>query len=156
MTRRVLFLICLLAYTSVCIVLLSVARPQEAVLIEPPPTYPDVAPLPTPERDKPPYLGEYRITVYTAHCDGGVWGYQTATGVTSAHLATCAVDPAEIPLGTVLDVGGYLVMAVDTGSAVKGQVIDVFYDGTPEDARDWLATFGDRADVWLVEEEQDA
>ena len=152
--RRLLCLAGLLAYTCACIVLLSVARPQEAVLVEPPPTYPDVAPLPTPERDKPPYLGEYRITVYTPHCD--MWGYQTATGVTSAHLATCAVDPAEIPLGTVLDVGGYLVTAVDTGSAVKGQVIDVFFDGTPEEARAWLATFGDRADVWLVEEEQDA
>lgn len=150
--KRLLFLICLLAYTSVCIVLLSVARPQKASLVEPPPTYPNVASLPTPERDKPPYLGEYRITVYTPHCD--MWGYQTATGVTSAHLATCAVDPAVIPLGTVLDVGGYLVTAVDTGSAVKGRVIDVFYDGTKEDARDWLAGFGDRADVWLAGKER--
>lgn len=31
-------------------------------------------------------------------------------------------------------------------------MIDMFFDGTPEDARDWLATFGDRADVWLAGE----
>lgn len=174
--RRLLCLAGLLAYTCACIVLLSIVRPQEAVCVEPPPTCPDRAmlsagamlpagdghagllptypsrtPLPA-AADKPPCLGEYRVTVYTPHCDGGVWGYQTATGVTSAHLATCAVDPAEIPLGTVLDVGGLLVTAVDVGGAVKGQVIDVFYDGTPAQAQDWLAGFGDSAQVWICEE----
>ena len=149
--RRLLCLAGLLACACACIVLLSIVRPQESVCVEPPPTYPDRTPLPA-AADKPRCLGEYRVTVYTPHCDGGVWGYQTATGVTSAHLATCAVDPAEIPLGTVLDVGGLLVTAVDVGGADKGQVIDVFYDGTPAQARDWLAGFGDSAQVWICEE----
>ena len=91
-----------------------------------------------PEPERRESLGTYRITVYTPHCDGGVWGYATATGARSEHLATCAVDPSVIPLGTVLEVGGLRVTAVDTGSAVKGKVIDVFYDGRTKDALGWL------------------
>jgi len=100
--------------------------------------------------EAPPFLGDFRLTVYTPHCDGGIWQYQTATGVASEHLATCAVDPGVIPLGTVLDIGGALtVTAVDTGSAVTGRTIDIFFDGTAEEARAWLAAFGDTAPVWV-------
>ena len=66
------------------------------------------------------------------YCDGGIWGYQTATGVKSEGLKTCAVDPSVIPLGTTILVDGICLKAVDTGSAVKGNVIDIFYDGTKE------------------------
>lgn len=100
--------------------------------------------------DAPPYLGDFRITVYTPECDGGVWGYQTATGATSQHLATCAVDPDVIPLGTVIDLGGVLsLVAADTGSAVRGNVIDIFFDGTKEQALEWVSGFGDTAPVWV-------
>ena len=105
------------------------------------------------EDDAPPFLGDFRLTVYTPHCDGGIWGYQTATGATSRHLASCAVDPDVIPLGTVLDIGGELtVTAVDTGSAVQGNVIDVFYDGSHEEALEWIAEFGGSAPVWVQQE----
>lgn len=104
------------------------------------------------EDDAPPFLGDFKITVYHPGSDNGAWGYQTATGVTSQHLTTCAVDPGVIPLGTVLDIGGELtVTAVDTGSAVQGNVIDVFYDGSSEEALDWIAEFGDSAPVWVQE-----
>ena len=102
--------------------------------------------------DAPPFLGDFRLTVYTPTCDGGRWGYQTATGATSRHLATCAVDPDVIPLGTVLDIGGALtVTAVDTGSSVTDNTIDIFYDGTKEDAIAWIAELGDSAPVWVQE-----
>lgn len=107
---------------------------------------------PEPIEDKPPYIGEFKITVYTPYCDGGSWGYMTATGVTSEHLVTCAVDPAVIKLGSVIYVGDLMMTAVDTGSAVKGNVIDIFYDGTPDEARKWVACFGTTADVWLSTE----
>lgn len=103
------------------------------------------------EVDKPPYLGEFKVTVYTPECDGGRWGYQTATGEVSEHLMTCAVDPAVIELGSVLYVGELQLVAADTGSAVSGNVVDVFFDGTPEEARAWLAGFGDSAQVWLCQ-----
>jgi 3D (Asp-Asp-Asp) domain-containing protein len=95
------------------------------------------------------YVGEFKITVYTPYCDGGNWGYLTATGVTSEHLATCAVDPKTIKLGSTIHVGDLTLIAVDTGSAVKGNIIDVFYDGTQAEARKWIAEFGTVADVWL-------
>jgi len=114
-------------------------------------SYDTTAPETPEEGDKPPYLGEFRVTVYTPECDGGRWGYQTATGEASQHLMTCAVDPAVIELGSVLYVGYMQLVAADTGSAVKGDTIDIFYDGTPEEARAWLAGFGSEADVWLCQ-----
>jgi len=95
-------------------------------------------------------LGEFRITVYTPYCDGGVWGYQTATGVKSEGLKTCAVDPSVIPLGTTLLVDDICLKAVDTGSAVKGNVIDIFYDGTKEEATEWLSQIGTVHEVYEV------
>lgn len=84
----------------------------------------------------------YKITVYTPYSDNGKWGYLTATGVKSEHLTTCAVDPKVIPLGSAVEVNGLILKAVDTGSAVKGKVIDIFYDGTNKQASQWLKSFG--------------
>lgn len=99
--------------------------------------------------EKPVLLGEFKITVYTPECDGGKWGYQTATGVKSTHLATCAVDSKVIPLGTVIDINGLNLTAVDTGSAVKGNVVDIFFDGSRGQALEWIAEFGTRHEVYL-------
>jgi 3D (Asp-Asp-Asp) domain-containing protein len=95
-------------------------------------------------------LGEFYITVYTPYCDEGVWGYQTATGVRSESLKTCAVDPSVIPLGTTILVDDICLKAVDTGSAVKGKVIDIFYDGTKEEATEWLSQLGTVHEVYEV------
>ena len=95
-------------------------------------------------------LGEFYITVYTPYCDDGVWGYQTATGVKSEGLKTCAVDPSVIPLGTTILVDDICLKAVDTGSAVKGKVIDIFYDGTKEEATEWLSQVGTVHEVYEV------
>jgi len=63
-------------------------------------------------------------TKYTSG-ESGV-GYMTRTGVTVRHGAV-AVDPDVIPLGTLLYVEGYgYEVALDTGGAVKGNVIDLF------------------------------
>ena len=69
-------------------------------------------------------LGEFKITYYWPGEDQ--WGYQTATGVTSSHLYTCAVDPDVIPLGSTLVIDGWEYIAVDVGGAVKGNVVDIF------------------------------
>lgn len=87
-------------------------------------------------------LGEFKITVYTPDSDGGVWGYQTATGVRSQHLSTCAVDPDVIPLGSTIQIDGLTLLACDTGSAVQGNVIDIFYDGSDGEACEWVSNFG--------------
>ncbi|MRX72944.1 DUF348 domain-containing protein [Bacillus lacus] len=68
-------------------------------------------------------------TAYTAFCNGcsGI----TATGVNlraNPGAKVIAVDPRVIPLGTKVHVEGYgYAIAADTGSAIKGNKIDVFF-----------------------------
>lgn len=109
------------------------------------------------ERYKYVTLGEFKLTVYTPYCDEGKWGYQTATGVTSQHLITCAVDPKVIPYGTEIIIregnNELRLKAVDCGGSVKGNHIDIFYDDTIDVAIEWLMeTFGYYAEVYIEEE----
>ncbi|MFC0274254.1 ubiquitin-like domain-containing protein [Metabacillus herbersteinensis] len=68
-------------------------------------------------------------TAYTAHCNG--CSGTTATGVnlrSNPNAKVIAVDPSIIPLGTKVFVEGYgYAVASDTGSAIKGNKIDVFF-----------------------------
>ncbi|MDD4200129.1 MAG: 3D domain-containing protein [Eubacteriales bacterium] len=68
----------------------------------------------------------------TAYCLRG----RTATG-TSVHMGTIAVDPRVIPLGSYGYVPGYgQVHAEDTGGAIKGNIIDVWFP-TYSQCRNW-------------------
>lgn len=77
-------------------------------------------------------------TAYTASCNGcsGV----TATGMdlkSNPGAKVIAVDPSVIPLGTKVYVEGYgYAIAADTGSAIKGNKIDVFF-ANKSDAYRW-------------------
>nr|WP_204617707.1 3D domain-containing protein [Desulforadius tongensis] len=63
-------------------------------------------------------------------------GNNTATGITPFR-GVVAVDPRVIPLGTKLYVEGYgECIALDTGGAIKGSRIDVFFP-TREEAIKW-------------------
>lgn len=77
-------------------------------------------------------------TAYTASCSG-CSGY-TATGINlraNPNARVIAVDPSVIPLGTKVYVEGYgYAIAADTGSAVKGAKIDVFF-ADKSDAYRW-------------------
>ena len=70
-----------------------------------------------------------RATAYTAYCAGcsGI----TATGINlkkNKNLKVIAVDPRVIPLGSKVWVEGYGdAIAGDTGGAIKGNRIDVFF-----------------------------
>jgi len=95
-------------------------------------------------------LGIFTITAYGPYSDGGKWGYQTSTGVMSEHLATCAVDPKTIPLGSKIMLNGWELLAVDTGSAVKGQIVDIFYDASDKVILKWIESIGDKHEVFLL------
>ena len=81
-----------------------------------------------PERE---YIGEYEVTAYAGDTI-------TATGSTPIPYRTVAVDPQVIPLETVLYIDGIgEVVAEDTGSAVKGKVIDIYLPGTEKETQSW-------------------
>lgn len=63
-------------------------------------------------------------------------GNPTATGHYPAR-GSVVVDPAVIPLGSIIHVPGYgYGVAMDTGRAIKGNKIDIYYN-TREEALSW-------------------
>ncbi|MDP4157502.1 MAG: ubiquitin-like domain-containing protein [Bacillota bacterium] len=77
-------------------------------------------------------------TAYTANCNG--CSGNTATGINlraNPSAKVIAVDPRIIPLGTKVYVDGYgYAVAGDTGGAIKGYKIDVFFSSNA-DAYRW-------------------
>jgi len=64
-------------------------------------------------------------------------GYGITYSGLPADRGVVAVDPAVIPLGTILWVEGYgYAVALDTGSAIKGNKVDVFFWDVSR-AREW-------------------
>ena len=57
----------------------------------------------------------------------------TATGTKATAGRTIAVDPSVIPYGTEIIIDGITYIAEDCGGAVKGNIVDIFFD-THEEA----------------------
>lgn len=106
------------------------------------------APLETPVSvsvAEPIFLGEYKTTAYcTCVKCCGIWSQEhpdrigtdyvqkTASGTIPTAGRTVAVDTSVIPFGTVLIIDGHEYVAEDTGAAVKGNVIDIYFDSHDE------------------------
>ncbi len=78
----------------------------------------------------------------------GDYGYGITASGAVAQRGTVAVDPNVIPLGTTLYVEGYgLAIAADTGGAIRGHKIDLFYENLSD-----ALQFGRRnIDVYILE-----
>lgn len=75
------------------------------------------------------YLGKFKITHYCAckKCCGPNAQGITASGKKVEEGKTIAVDPKVIKLGSKVHIEGYGDMeAQDTGSAIKGNIIDIY------------------------------
>lgn len=85
------------------------------------------------------YLGTFSSTAYCA-CSKccGKWASigKTASGTRPTQGRTIAVDPRVIPLGSKVIINGRTYIAEDTGSAIKGKKIDIFYS-SHRDALNW-------------------
>lgn len=79
-------------------------------------------------------LGTFKLTAYCAcsKCCGKWAGGNTASGTTPTQGRTVAVDTSVIPFGTKLVINGNTYVAEDTGSAIKGNKIDVFFNNHQE------------------------
>lgn len=75
------------------------------------------------------YLGKYTLTAYCPckKCSGSN-GKKTASGKTAKQGRTIAVDKKKIKLGTKIRINGKTYTAEDTGGAVKGKRIDVYFN----------------------------
>ena len=93
--------------------------------------------------------GEFRVTAYCgcSVCNGKWTGYPAANGEALTRGLTIAVDPDVIPLGSYLLIEGVgLRKAQDTGSAVCGKVVDVYFE-THADTAQWNTR---TLKVWVI------
>ena len=79
-------------------------------------------------------LGTFKLTAYCncSKCCGQWAGGETASGVMPVAGRTIAVDPSVIPLGTRVVINGHTYVAEDTGGAIKGNKIDIFFSSHSE------------------------
>lgn len=102
-------------------------------------------------------LGEFKVTFYCScsKCCGKWSKYnKTKTGTTPAEGRTIAVDPKIIPLGSRVKVAGHEYIAEDTGSAIKGNSIDI-YCSTHSGCYAAARKMGMSAEVELYKEDKD-
>lgn len=95
----------------------------------------EVKPTKKPEKN-PSEKTKTEVFKVTAYCPcnecSGEYGRQTATGHTARAGHTVAVDPTVVPYGYRVKINGIEYVAEDCGGAVKGNVIDVFFDSHEE------------------------
>lgn len=86
------------------------------------------------ESNLPTFAGVFSTTAY-CKCEKccGIWtDSPTKSGTIPQEGRTIAVDPDIIPLGTQVIIDGQIYTAEDTGSAVKGNVIDIYFNSHEE------------------------
>lgn len=121
-------------------VVLSTAAVAEAISVESPEVL-----LEEPET----YTLTCRVTAYcTCPTCCGIWSdrhpsrigtdyvQKTSTGTIPTEGRTIATDQSVIPAGTHVIINGHKYIAEDTGGAIKGNRIDIFFD-THEEAVAW-------------------
>ena len=91
------------------------------------PTYSEPSAEETAQASQGGYYLTVEATAYSYNEPG--LGYYTATGIDlRSNPTVIAVDPSVIPLGSLIEVPGYgVAIAGDTGSAIKGNKIDLHF-----------------------------
>lgn len=91
-------------------------------------------PVTTTQTTKPKSTSTFRLTAYCncSKCCGKWAGGATASGTMPKAGRTIAVDTSVIPFGTKVVINGHTYTAEDTGSAIKGNRIDIYFDSHSE------------------------
>lgn len=121
----------------------SVVQPElSAASTEAPATTLPIVEVSAPVETEPELikLGEFKTTAYcTCVKCCGIWSQEhpsrvgtdyvqrTKSGTIPTEGRTVAVDPDVIPFGTVLIIDGHEYIAEDSGAAVKGNVVDIYF-----------------------------
>lgn len=123
----------------------SVVKPEpSATRVEAPVTSAPIVEVTLPAETEPEpvliKLGEFKTTAYcTCVKCCGIWSQEhpsrvgtdyvqrTKSGTIPTEGRTVAVDPDVIPFGTVLIIDGHEYIAEDSGAAVKGNVVDIYF-----------------------------
>lgn len=82
-----------------------------------------------------------RIFIVTAYCPcekccGAYASGYTATGAKATQGVTIAADPDVLPMGTGIELDGHIYTVQDTGGAIAGNRLDLYFD-SHEDALRW-------------------
>lgn len=69
-------------------------------------------------------------------CCGAYANGYTATGAKATQGVTIAADPDVLPMGTEIELDGHTYTVQDTGGAITGNRLDLYFD-SHEDALRW-------------------
>ena len=85
----------------------------------------------------PDYLGEFQVTGYCSCtiCCGEKEERLTKSETVPRASHTIAADPSVIPLGTRIVIDDVIYTVEDTGKAVRGMRLDIFFDSHEEAVR---------------------
>ena len=93
--------------------------------------------------DEPQETQETRTCVFTVtaycpceKCCGAYANGYTATGAKATQGVTIAADPDVLPMGTEIELDGHTYTVQDTGGAIAGNRLDLYFD-SHEDALRW-------------------
>ena len=80
----------------------------------------------------------FTVTAYCPceKCCGAYANGYTATGEKATQGVTVAADPDVLPMGTEIQIDGHTYTVQDTGGAIKGNRLDLYFD-SHEDALRW-------------------
>lgn len=94
-------------------------------------------------RNEPQETQEMRMCVFTVtaycpceKCCGEYANGYTATGEKATQGVTVAADPDVLPMGTEIELDGHTYTVQDTGGAIAGNRLDLYFD-SHEDALRW-------------------
>lgn len=135
MKRRMALAAALLIAALGALGMAAAAAPNEPEPMELPAV---VLPRNTPQEAAQTREGVFTITAYCPceKCCGAYANGYTATGAKATQGVTVAADPDVLPMGTEIELDGHTYTVQDTGGAIAGNRLDLYFD-SHEDALRW-------------------